>query len=104
MVAGDAEVENKVLDLIPEGHACRALLVEPKKIDTRRLTAALDANTVRGDDLVVLTALACRRAGDDAWSTLRAERRNLLGEQALSGDVIVLVNNLEGAVGERLCR
>jgi Ca-activated chloride channel family protein len=104
LVAHQAKVNEQVLDLASESHACRALLIDRSKIDPNRLTAALTAGTIRGDDLVVLTALACRRAGDDTWSKLRAERRNLLGEQALSGEVIVLVNGLEGPLGERLCR
>jgi len=104
LIANETKVEDRVLDLIPGDHVCRALLVERGEIDTRRLTTALDDNTVRGDDLVVLTALACRRAEDDAWSDFRAKRRNLLGEQALSGDVVVLVNQLEGPRGEQLLR
>jgi len=49
---------------------------------------------VRGPDLVVLTALACRRAGGEAWRTFRAEARPLLGDQPLPGGVAVLVGRL----------
>jgi hypothetical protein len=51
---------------------------------------------IQGDDLVVLTALACRRAGGEAWTAFRAESQSLLGNQPLSGAVVVLVNRLSG--------
>ena len=49
---------------------------------------------VRGSDMVVLTALACRRAGGEAWRTFRAEARPILGDQPLPGSVVVLVGRL----------
>jgi hypothetical protein len=52
------------------------------------------AKGVQGDDMVVLTALACRRAGGEAWEKFREEARTLLGDQPLSGSVVVLVNRL----------
>jgi hypothetical protein len=50
--------------------------------------------TVNGEDAIALLALACRRAGRDAWATFRAEAGELLGRQPLAGDVVVLVNGL----------
>jgi Ca-activated chloride channel family protein len=52
---------------------------------------------VLGEDAVVLTALACRRVGGEAWSTFRAESTSMLGQQPLAGDVIVLVSELSAA-------
>jgi len=49
-----------------------------------------------GDDRVVLAALACRKAGGEAWRSFRAEAGSLLGNQPLSGGVVVLVNRLSG--------
>ncbi len=47
-----------------------------------------------GDDLVFLTALACRRAGGEPWRAFRADAKQILGEQPLSGSLVVLVNRL----------
>ena len=55
------------------------------------------ADQLRGEDIVVLTALACRRAGGDAWRTFRENSRDLLGRQPLSGGVVTLVSNLSKA-------
>ncbi|MGB2754570.1 MAG: VIT domain-containing protein [Phycisphaerae bacterium] len=71
----------------------KALLAEPKDVDAKAL-AELVAKGVRGDDMVALTALACRRAGGEAWTAFRAESRAILGDQPLSGAVVVLVNRL----------
>jgi len=71
----------------------KALLAKPKDIDAKALKELL-AKGVRGDDMVVLTALACRRAGGEAWTAFRAESRAILGDQPLSGAVVVLVNRL----------
>jgi hypothetical protein len=71
----------------------KALLAEPKDVDKKALTE-LVAKGVRGDDMVALTALACRRAGGEAWTAFRAESRAILGDQPLSGAVVVLVNRL----------
>ncbi|MGB2781115.1 MAG: VWA domain-containing protein, partial [Phycisphaerae bacterium] len=73
----------------------KALLAEPKDVDAKAL-AEVVTKGVQGDDLVVLTALACRRAGGEAWTAFRAESQSLLGNQPLSGAVVVLVNRLSG--------
>jgi len=49
---------------------------------------------VYGEEMVALVAIACKRAGGDAWDTFRREQTYLLGGQPLSGDVVVLVNRL----------
>jgi hypothetical protein len=51
---------------------------------------------VSGQDLVVLTALAARRSGDDTWSEFREHAQQMLGGQALPGEVVVLVSRLSG--------
>jgi hypothetical protein len=49
---------------------------------------------LRGDDAVLLFALASRRLGDETWSAFRSQAGDLLGSQPLSGGLILLVNNL----------
>jgi hypothetical protein len=49
---------------------------------------------VSGEDMIALTALACRRVGGDAWRTFRTESRDLLSSQPLSGYIVVLVDHL----------
>jgi hypothetical protein len=70
-----------------------ALLAPASQIDAKALVA-LTTSDLRGEDTVVLAALACRRAGGDAWTAFRAESRRILGEQPLPGSVVILVNNL----------
>jgi hypothetical protein len=71
-----------------------AALLSPPDDAARQALAELASRGVSGSDLVVLTALACRRAGGEAWDTFRAESRDLIGGQALPGSVVVLVNRL----------
>lgn len=71
----------------------KALLSAPDKMDRAALTEIVQS-PLEGEDLLVLTAFACRRAGGDVWNTFRAESKDLLGGQPLSGDVVVLVNRL----------
>jgi len=73
-----------------------ALLTQPHRIDREGLMEVVSKG-VQGDDMVVLTALACRRAGGEAWEKFREEARELLGKQPLSGSVVVLVNRLSQA-------
>jgi hypothetical protein len=76
--------------------AAAALLAPADGIESKALIERVRQG-VGGDDAVVLTALACRRAGGEAWTTFRAETHRLLGEQPLSGSVVVLVNRLARA-------
>lgn len=70
-----------------------SLLSDPEHADRRELSRLVTAG-VSGQDLTVLTALACRRSGGEAWQTFRAEARDLLGSQPLPGDAIILINRL----------
>jgi hypothetical protein len=69
------------------------LLDRPTAAD-RRALAALNAEMVEGPDRVVLAALACRRAGGNTWEQFRAASAEILGGQALAGEVVVLINEL----------
>ncbi|HUE69960.1 MAG TPA: VWA domain-containing protein, partial [Pirellulaceae bacterium] len=71
-----------------------ALLIgKPSDADRQKL-AELIAGDVAGEDAVALTALACHKAGSEVWEQFRAQSRDLLGRQPLSGDVIVLIQRL----------
>jgi len=70
-----------------------ALLSPAEEADVEALIEVVSTG-VQGEDMVVLTALACRRADGDAWKTFREEARMMLGDQPLSGGVVVLVNRL----------
>lgn len=88
----------------------QALLEAPGKADAGALGGAIQellglsqqqvtlafssAGRMGDDDVVALTALACRRAGGQAWSTFRAESRNILGNRPLDGSVVVFVGGL----------
>jgi Ca-activated chloride channel family protein len=71
-----------------------SLLAEPGRIDEKAVVDLIAEQRVEGDDMVVLTALAARRTGGEAWRTFRAEMQDRLGDQPLSGAVVVLVNRL----------
>ena len=75
------------------GTILRPLLNPPTDAD-RVALANLVKQGVHGDDLILITALSCRRSGGEAWETLRAEAKDLLGDQPLSGSVVVLINRL----------
>jgi len=79
--------------LAPFRVVAAALLTPAEQIDAKAL-AGLVTQPLRGNDLVVLTALASRRVGGTAWETFRAEARSILGDQPLDGSVVVLVNRL----------
>jgi hypothetical protein len=74
-----------------------ALFGRAKDTAWEELVKIIRGGNVRGEDLVVLTALASRRAGDEAWSTFRAESPEWLGRQSLAGDVVVFVNGLSAS-------
>jgi hypothetical protein len=79
----------------------RALMSEPEAIDRAALAQVIAGEHVHGEDLVVLAALACRRAGEQLWTAFRAESRELLGDQPLDGNVVLLVNRLSRRKGVR---
>jgi hypothetical protein len=71
-----------------------ALFGRGGEASTAELAKLVRAGNIRREDAVVLTALASRRAGGEAWNTFRAEAPELLGGQPLNGDVVVFVNGL----------
>jgi len=73
--------------------AVAALLVPHEKIGRKALAEALQKE-IEDDDPVVLTALACRRAGGDLWDRFRVEQRRMTASGSLSGAVVVLLNRL----------
>ena len=103
----DAELRTKAVDLIaraagsqPELAAivtvAKSLSAKTAQIDRVALEKAItgESNEITGDDLLVLTALAARRAGGDTWQAFRARMPDLLRDQPLSGHVVVLLNRL----------
>ena len=70
-----------------------ALIASPESVDRTALEAVLK-NPLGGDDATVLTALACRRAGGAIWDAWRGAAARTLGEQPLSGQVVVLTSRL----------
>ena len=86
-----AESKAYVLSVVAQ-----ALLAPREKMDPEALIELVSAREggIAGDDLVVLTALACRRAGGKVWTAFRAESGEILGRQPLSGSVVILVNGL----------
>ena len=89
----------KPMHLLALREAATALLAPSGQADAKALGALIrqQSQHIRGDDAVVLTALACRRAGGDAWRAFRAEARDLVGRQPLSGSVVVLISRLSSA-------
>jgi hypothetical protein len=71
----------------------KALLSDPKQIDAAALMKVVSDGVV-GEDVTVLLAIGCARAGGDAWNTFRAETRELIGQQPLDGNLVVLINRL----------
>ncbi|MFO7897886.1 MAG: VWA domain-containing protein, partial [Planctomycetota bacterium] len=72
----------------------RALLRPVKEVDAKALRSMLGPR-LRGDDRVVLGALAARRVGGETWAHFRRNARDILGSQRLHGSVVVLVNRLD---------
>ncbi len=81
-------------DVVPM--LARVLLGEPTAADRASLVTLLTKTpeAVAGPDHVALTALACRRAGGEAWDTFRAQAASVLGAQALPGEIVVLASEL----------
>jgi len=73
-----------------------ALLAPPGKVDGKALTELLSkgAASVTGDDMVILTALACRRAGGKSWQAFAAASGKMLARGRLSGSVVTTVKHL----------
>ena len=107
MVMGDTHANANVLAALPHRaaadspaagalFAARGLLSSPLRTDGEQLGSLVAAGHISGEDITVLVALACHRAGGELWTAFRAERKGLLGKQPLPGSVVVLVNRLSG--------
>ncbi len=79
--------------LEPTHFLAQSLFAPREQID-RAALAKLVVQGVSGDDMVLLTAIACRRAGGETWQTFRAEVRDLLGSQPLRGSTLVVIHRL----------
>ncbi|MBE3099101.1 MAG: VWA domain-containing protein [Planctomycetes bacterium] len=78
-----------------DAKALRELVPELLGLADAARTAPFAQQGGLGDnDMIALAALACRRAGGEAWNGFRAESRNLLGARPLDGSVVVLVGSL----------
>lgn len=61
----------------------------------RKLSNAISAHEIEGDDNVLLTSLLAKRRGGGLWQTFREEMPSIVGKQRLNGHLVVLVNRLE---------
>ena len=109
MAMGDAGLTAKVFAALPDESsadsptagavfAARGLLGEPLRTGSQQLASLIAAGRISGEDITVLVAMACNRAGGETWAAFRAEMKGLLGKQPLPGSVVVLVNRLSGNV------
>jgi hypothetical protein len=109
MAVNEAALSAQVLDALPDEPpadspkagailAARGLLSKPGQINREQVEELITTSGVAGEDVTVLVALACRRAGGETWSAFRAQMRGLLGEQPLPGSVVVLANRLSGSL------
>ena len=71
-----------------------ATLLDKQGSIDRAALAKLAEGGFSGDEMTLLVALACRRAGGDVWQAFRANARDNLSQQQLSGEVIVLISRL----------
>jgi len=92
------EISNRP-DLVALAAVAKSLAADAAQIDRNELEQVIagEKGQVTGDDLVILTALAARRAGGDTWQAFRARMTDLLREQPLSGHVVILINRLANA-------
>jgi len=74
----------------------RVLLTKPQAADVEAMVKMIETG-VAGQDMTVILAFACRRAGAEAWSAFRREATDILGKQPLAGNVLVLINRLNGS-------
>ena len=75
-----------------------ALIAPRGRIDEAALKGLVSegAPAVVGDDMAVLTALACRRAGGGVWRAFWSQREAVLGRRGVSVSVVDLVKGLSG--------
>ena len=107
MLTGNTHTKANVLAVLPYTatadspvagalFAARGLLSNPLRTGGEKLGSLIAAGRISGEDITVLAAMACHRAGGELWTAFRAERKGLLGKQPLPGSVVVLVNRLSG--------
>jgi hypothetical protein len=82
--------------LAPARTVARILLASPKAADVEEILKMTESG-VAGQDMTTMLAIACRRAGGEAWSTFRRHATDLLGNQPLAGSVLVLINRLNAS-------
>jgi hypothetical protein len=103
----DQQVSERAIRLLTESQTAesqlasartlaRVLLTSPQAADVTSIVKMIDAGVV-GQDMTVMLAIACRRAGDEAWSAFRRDATELLGNQPLAGSVVVLINRLNAS-------
>jgi hypothetical protein len=103
----DQQLTEKAIRLLTESQAddsplaparpmARVLLTRPQAADVEAIVKMIETG-VAGQDMTVMLAIACRRAGGDAWSAFRREATDMLGKQPLAGSVLVLINRLNGS-------
>jgi hypothetical protein len=108
LTISDEEFRAKVLAVLPDSvtgaassHvarlAARGLLGDSTRFKGEELVKVIAEAGVVGEDVMVLVAMACHRAGGDTWTAFRAQMRDLLGDQPLPGSVVVLINRLPGS-------
>jgi len=72
------------------------LLKSPARATVKALEDRIGEG-LRGEDRVVLGALAAKRCGGSTWRTFREQSRDILGTQPLDGSVVVLVHRLSAS-------
>ena len=99
---GDEQFVKQALPLLTKPKDATATLAETllgsspdKQIDA--LVKIVNEGAA-GEDLVVLTAMACRRAGGEAWEQFRSKSHQIVGDQPLRGEVVLIVNRLASPV------
>ncbi|MEW6355963.1 MAG: VIT domain-containing protein [Planctomycetota bacterium] len=94
LVTKDSALAQKVTDA--SVHPTYRVLAQALmgKGDVETFTTEIDKVPLQGNDLIALRALAAKRIGGEAWRTFRASARDLMGSQALDGNVVLLVSRL----------
>jgi len=115
MVIGNTHANANVLAALPNKttadspvagalFAARGLLSSSHRTDGAQLGSLVAAGKVKGEDITVLVAMACHKAGGELWTTFRAEKRGILGKQPLPGSIVVLINRLSGNAPQLVMR
>ena len=100
--AHDSEVQNAIEGLIREpgnanlrtAHLIAEGFLSPSESNDKALQAALAADQIYGDDLVLLTCLIAKQRGGQLWRTFWEEFPDIANQSPLSGPMLVLINRL----------